>query len=268
MSLKPVLPPLLLLLSSLSSTTVFAQPVTPARADESLMRGSDTGAMSAGLQAMQADPFQNPGMLFVDDGAARWGQAPPGGQSCQACHGDAAESMRGVATRYPRIDPALGRPVSLGEQIVRHLRTSDEAPPLPGPEDPLRLSLEAFVARQSLGLALAPDPDPRLRPFAERGAARWQQRLGQLDLSCAQCHDELAGGHLAGARIPQGHPTGYPIYRLEWQALGSLQRRLRNCLTGVRAEPFPPDAVEAVELELHLVRRAAGLPLETPAVRP
>src|SRR5256885_16986097 len=38
--------------------------------------------------------------------------------------------------------------------------------------------------------------------------------------------------------IPQAHPTGYPLYRLEWQNLGSLQRRLRNCLVGIRAEPY------------------------------
>jgi len=68
--------------------------------------------------------------------------------------------------------------------------------------------------------------------------------------------------------IPQGHATGYPLYRLEWQGLGSLQRRLRGCMTGVRAEPFAANGVEMAELELHLAARAMGLPLETPAVRP
>ena len=68
--------------------------------------------------------------------------------------------------------------------------------------------------------------------------------------------------------IPQAHPTGYPIYRLEWQGLGSLQRRLRGCMSGVRAEPFAFDAPELVALELYLMQRAAGMLLETPAVRP
>ena len=68
--------------------------------------------------------------------------------------------------------------------------------------------------------------------------------------------------------IPQAHPTGYPIYRLEWQGMGTLERRLRNCITGIRAEPFPPGAAEWVELELYLAERARGMPLETPAVRP
>ena len=68
--------------------------------------------------------------------------------------------------------------------------------------------------------------------------------------------------------IPQGHPTGYPIYRLEWQAMGSLQRRLRNCFSGVRAEVPAYGADDLLALELHLMRRAAGMALESPGVRP
>ena len=68
--------------------------------------------------------------------------------------------------------------------------------------------------------------------------------------------------------ITQGHPTGYPLYRLEWQALGSLQRRLRNCITGMRAQAYDYGAPELVELELYLMSRARGMPMETPAVRP
>ena len=68
--------------------------------------------------------------------------------------------------------------------------------------------------------------------------------------------------------IPQGHATGYPLYRLEWQGLGSLQRRLRNCATGVRAEPWAWGAQEMVDLELYLMQRAAGMVVDAPAVRP
>ena len=82
------------------------------------------------------------------------------------------------------------------------------------------------------------------------------------------CHDDNWGRKLAGATIPQAHPTGYPLYRLEWQSLGSLQRRLRNCLIGIRAEAYAYGALEMVDLELFLAWRARGLALETPAVRP
>lgn len=97
------------------------------------------------------------------------------------------------------------------------------------------------------------------------------REVGQLGLSCAQCHDDNAGKRLGGSTIPQGHANGYPLYRLEWRGMGWLQRRLRNCMTGVRAEPFAfgaPELVELVELELYLAARAKGLAVEAPAVRP
>jgi sulfur-oxidizing protein SoxA len=135
-------------------------------------------------------------------------------------------------------------------------------------ESPELLAVESFVALQSRGQPVAPPADPKLQPFRQRGEALYKQRIGQLDLSCAQCHDERAGGRLGGNVIPQGHANGYPLYRLEWQSLGSLQRRLRNCMSGVRAEPFAQGSIELVELELYLAWRDRGMRLESPAVRP
>lgn len=118
------------------------------------------------------------------------------------------------------------------------------------------------------GQPITPPDDARLRPFVEAGEALWRWQQGQLNLSCAQCHDDNSGGRLAGATIPQAYPTGYPIYRLEWQVLGSLKRRLRNCLVGMRAEPYAYDSAEYAALELYLMSRARGMKMEAPGVRP
>ncbi len=231
-------------------------------------RRSGFDFMSPQTKAMQQDDSANPAMLWVSDGEALWNrQAGASERACATCHSNAANSMRGVAASYPRFDPTLQRPLALRQRInicrVKH----QQANPLAAESQEL-LSIEAFVALQSRGLPITPDTDPRVQPFRARGAALFKQRIGQLDLSCTTCHDQLAGQRLGSAVIPQAHPTGYPIYRLEWQGLGSLQRRLRGCMSGVRAEPFAFDAQELVELELHLMQRAAGLRLETPAVRP
>ena len=130
------------------------------------------------------------------------------------------------------------------------------------------IALSTYVAHQSRGVPIEPDGDPRLEPFRAHGAALYLERQGQLNFSCANCHDDHWGQRLASSLIPQAHPTGYPLYRLEWQGMGSLQRRLRNCMIGVRAEPYPYGADEYVDLELFLMWRARGMPLETPAVRP
>ena len=175
--------------------------------------------------------------------------------------------MRGVAARYPAFDPDLGRPLDLGQRINRCRQTRQGAPPLAAESRDL-VALETFVAHQSRGLPIAPPADSRLAPSIERGRTLWRMRIGQLDVSCAQCHDDNPGRRVGGSVIPQGHPTGYPIYRLEWQTAGSLQRRLRACMSGVRAEPYPYGAAELVELELYLAVRAQGLAIDTPAVRP
>ncbi len=257
----------LLLLTSMSlQSTARAQSQANEPAADSRRSGFDY--MGPATQAMQKDDAQNPGMLWVKEGAALWQKATgKNNQYCASCPGDAAGSMRGVATRYPQLDAPSGRPINLGQKIgqCRQQRQQGEAL---APESDERLSLESFVAHQSRGLPLAPPQDARLDAFTQRGQQRYMQRIGQLNLSCASCHDGLAGKRLAGALIPQAHANGYPTYRLEWQGIGSLQRRLRSCMSGVRAEAPPYDAPALVELELYLAARAAGMKIETPAVRP
>lgn len=231
-------------------------------------RRSGFDFMTRETQALQRDDGLNPAMLWVRGGEIAWGEkAGRAGKSCADCHGDAARSMRGVAARHPAFDAASGQPLTLAGRInacrVRHQQAAAHAPE----SEPL-LSLAAFVGMASRGLPIAPPDDARLAPFRAQGQRLYLQRIGQLDLSCAQCHDALAGRRLGGSTIPQAHPTGYPIYRLEWQGMGSLQRRLRGCFAGVRAEAPPFDHADLVALELHLMQRAAGMALETPAVRP
>jgi sulfur-oxidizing protein SoxA len=222
-------------------------------------RRSGLDFMTPATQALQRDDTQNPALLWLKDGEQRFAT------DCARCHDAAA--MRGVATRYPAFDAALARPLTLAERIGRCRVQNAKLPAWPAESDAL-LAVETFVANASRGMPIAPPADPRLAPYREQGRALFERRLGQLDFACTECHDRHAGGRLGGSTIPQGHPTGYPIYRLEWQTVGSLQRRLRNCMAGVRAEPFAYGAPELVALELYLMQRAAGMAIETPAVRP
>jgi sulfur-oxidizing protein SoxA len=231
-------------------------------------RRSGLDFMSPALQALQRDDRQNPAMLAVQDGAALW-QAAAGAanKSCADCHGHGGQAMVGVAARYPAWDNASGQPINLAGRVNACRQRHQRAPSLAS-DDTDQLALTAWLGLQSRGQPLAPPADARLAPLRAQGRTLWQQRMGQLNLACAQCHDQRAGQRLGGASIPQAHATGYPIYRLEWQGLGSLQRRLRGCVVGVRAEPFVPDASEWLALEAYLAERAAGMQMETPAVRP
>ncbi|MES2688502.1 MAG: sulfur oxidation c-type cytochrome SoxA [Pseudomonadota bacterium] len=255
----------LLLALAVLATGSGASAQTPAGGDS---RRSGFEFMGPSTQAMQKDDTLNPAMLWVKDGESLWAQpAGQSGKACVACHAEASSSMRGVAARYPAFDERLSRPLTLGQRINQCRQHHQQAATLRAESQQL-LSLEAYVALQSRDLPLAPPADARLAPFRKQGEQRFLQRMGQLNLSCAQCHDQNAGGRLGGNLIPQAHPTGYPVYRLEWQALGSLQRRVRGCMSGVRAEPYAYDAQELVELELYLTARARGMAMETPGVRP
>jgi sulfur-oxidizing protein SoxA len=175
--------------------------------------------------------------------------------------------MKGVAARYPAFAAEAGQPVDL-EGRIELCRTNRQQAAAFAPESDDLLALAAYLALQSRGQPIAPPDDPRLAALRAEGAALYRQRQGQLNLSCANCHDDNAGRKLAGATIPQGHPTGYPIYRLEWQALGSLKRRLRNCVVGLRAEAWPYDARPYLALESYLMERARGMAMDAPGVRP
>jgi L-cysteine S-thiosulfotransferase len=231
-------------------------------------RRSDSDFVSADTRAMQNDDTANPAMLVVLDGETLWNQkAGATNKSCADCHGDAEKSMKGVAARYPAMVAEQNRPVDLEQRINMSRLVDQKAAALPFESKEL-LALTAYIARQSRGMPVAVKDDAQSAPFIAAGRTIYEQRQGQLDLSCAQCHDDNWGKTLAGNLVPQAMATGYPIYRLEWQEVGSLQRRLRNCMSGMRAEPYDFGAPELVDLEYFLMWRARGMAMESPAVRP
>lgn len=242
--------------------------VGPAQAQAPSPPRSGFADMALATQAMQREDGQNPAMFFALDGKALFARADGEAKtSCADCHGADGAGLAGVAARYPAFDEKTQGPVDLAGRVESCRRDHQRATPWPR-ESREALAMAAYLGLISRGAAMAPPDDPRLEAARGRGAALYRLRLGQLALSCAQCHDQNWGRRLGGALIPQGQIGNYPAYRLEWQSVGSLQRRIRNCMTGVRAEPFAYGAAQMIELELHLATRSRGLPVETPSVRP
>jgi L-cysteine S-thiosulfotransferase len=250
----------ILLLALLSSLSLAEIPLAERR--------SGYDQLSAATKAMQDDDTSNPATLSVLDGEALWTRkVGSADKACADCHGDATVSMRAVSARYPAFSAAKGRPIDI-EQRINLCRTEQQKAPALAHESRDLLALTAFIGRQSRGTPIAVVNDEKTKPFIENGGKLYSVRQGQLNLSCQNCHDDNWGQKLAGVPLVQGHPNGYPLYRLEWQSIGSLQRRLRNCLIGMRAEPYAYGSDEYVDLELFLMWRARGTTIETPAVRP
>lgn len=250
---------LCLCLSMAYAISTFADPVGPQRQSSYVL-------MTPENRAMQDDSSQNPATFWVLDGESLWQTSAGSRQtSCANCHGADGTSMKGVAASFPKF---VGNTLlNLSDQVNVCRQTHQGAEPFAQESKPL-LALTSYIGQQSRGLPITVEQNAVNAQALEAGKTLFYQRLGQLNLSCAQCHAERSGQKLGGNPIPQGHPTAYPLYRLEWQSVGSLQRRLRNCMTGVRAEPFALGAKELVELELFLMWRARGMVIETPGVRP
>lgn len=219
--------------------------------------------LTAETRALQADDFANPGFLWVDHGEALFSEAPPTGPACASCH---ADGLAGVAATYPAYDSDTGTVLNIEGRINQCRAKHQGASGLDYESDEL-LSLTAYVANQSRGTPVSVDTSGSARTVYEEGARYFRTRRGQFNLSCQQCHTENWGKRLRGDTLSQGHGNGFPAYRLEWQSMGSLHRRLRDCDLGVRAEPLPYGDPLYIAVELYLAARAEGLEVESPAVR-
>lgn len=218
-------------------------------------------------QAMQDDEFENPGMLAVQDGEAEWSKVDgAAGKSCASCHQDAAKTMKGVAVTYPKFEPKRGKLASLEHRINLCRTENMKAAELKWDSKPL-LGLTAYVEYQSRGLPISVKVDGPAAPFFEEGKKFYYTRRGQMDIACAQCHENNAGMNIGVENLSQGQSNGYPTYRLKWQSFGSLHRRFEGCNEEVRALPYPRGSDEYTNLELYVAWRGNGLKSEAPSVR-
>ena len=207
------------------------------------------------IQAQQKDDDRNPGMLWVDQGREIFAR------DCVGCHAE----PRGLATHLPRLK-ADGSVITLEAEINRCQVERVKAAAYPIESQPL-LALATYVAFSSRGLAQQLPANVTQSHAWQRAHNEFTRIQGKLDFNCRACHDQLYGKRVRNLNISQGYGVGYPGYRVEWQTLGSLNRRLRACFFGMETTvPAASDPILA-DLELYLAWRAQGLPIEAPAVR-
>lgn len=219
-------------------------------------------------RALQMDSFANPGMLAVEQGGEIWNTVEgTEGKSCASCHDDAAVSMKDVGATYPKWDPDTEKPINI-EQRINQCRTENmgaEAYPFDkGGQKPMT----AFIKNQSLGAPLQMSlVEGEMQEWWERGKDVYYTRTGQLDLSCASCHEQNNGNYIRADHLSQGNVNGFPTYRLKQSALVSLHNRFRGCIRDTRAEFPEAFSDELMALEVYVTWRGTGLAVETPAVR-
>ena len=215
---------------------------------------------------LQADDFANPALPYMDKGEKLWSQAAgKDDKSCQSCHGELS-SMKGVAARYPAIDKASGKLFNL-EDRIRQCRSKKQKAAEWKLESEELLSVSLYVTSASNGMPIQADIEGKAKSHFDNGQKIFMTRQGQLNIACTQCHDQRYGIKLYTDRLSPGQPNAYPAYRIEWQSLASLERRLRFCYSGVRAEIPAWGHGVMRDISLYLMWRAQGLNIEVPSVR-
>lgn len=215
---------------------------------------------------LERDDFDNPGMVFVDRATDRW-NAPIGvrGESCASCH-DGPETFRGLRAITPRVDEKTGELMTVENYIDACLTQ--------------RMGLEswnwtssdmsdmlALISMQSRGMAVNVAIDGPAAPYWETGKEIYYTRYGQLEMACANCHEQYFGHMIRADHLSQGQINGFPVYRLKDSGLLSAQKRFVGCVRDTRAETFKPNSPEFKALELYVASRGNGLSVEGVSVR-
>ncbi len=218
-------------------------------------------------QALQMDDFDNPAFVAVDYGEELWNaEAGTSGKSCASCHGDASESMKGLRASMPRWNDEKGTLMTLEDHINWSREEHQGADPWKW-ESPEMLAMTSYIGLQSRGMPVEVKVDGPAAEWFNKGKELYYTRVGQLNLSCSNCHEDNWDKMIRADHLSQGQINGFPTYRLKWSGVGSIHRRFKGCMENVRAEPFKRGSDEFTALELYLAWRGSGLGVESPSVR-
>lgn len=216
-------------------------------------------------QSLELDDFENPSMIFVDQAIDAF-ETPDGaaGKSCAECHND-PESFTGLTASMPKVNED-GTLVVMEDLIntCRTERMEADAWKWSGAD---MQAMIALIGLQSRGMPMDVQIDGPAAPFWEQGKEMYYTRYGQLELSCANCHEDNNGNYIRADHLSQGQINGFPTYRLKQAKLISKHNRFRGCIRDTRAETFAEGSDEFRALELYVASRGNGLSVETPAVR-
>tara|TARA_R110002124_G_scaffold11573_6_gene54868 strand:+ start:15186 stop:16028 length:843 start_codon:yes stop_codon:yes gene_type:complete len=220
------------------------------------------------MQQLEMDDFENPASLAIDDAVEQWSMVEGSeGKSCASCHEDVEDSMAGVRAVYPKWNEGAGEVRTLANQIntCRTENMGAEAWKYDGTQ---MTGAEALIGMQSRGMPVNVAVDGPAHETWKKGEEMYYTRYGQLELSCASCHEENYDNYIRADHLSQGQINGFPAFRLKQNRLIQTHNRFKGCIRDTRAETFSPGSPEFVALELYVASRGNGLSVEAPSVRP
>lgn len=176
---------------------------------------------------------------------------------------------KGIRQNYPYFDKESGKVKTL-EGEINECRVKNGEQPLGWKKGDIA-SISAYMASTSNGkkLNVVVPNDKRALAAYNRGKHHFYAKRGQLNLSCANCHIDNAGNMVRADTLSPalGHPTHFPVWRLKWDGLGTIQRRYGGCNEQVRAKAFKAQSDEYTALEYFHTYMSNGISVNAPSTR-
>lgn len=103
----------------------------------------------------------------------------------------------------------------------------------------------------------------------ENGKEYYYTQKGYLKLSCAECHIQGAGQRVRNEKLSPltGQITHFPVFRLKWDELGTLERRISGCVLDQGQVPPKDESTQMKELLYFLAYMSNGMAVDGPDVR-
>ena len=204
--------------------------------------------------------------LNIDNGKAAFNTPFKNGKTYASCfRNDGA----GIKQDYPYYDNTTGKVVTL-EAAINECRSNNGEEPLKWQKGEIA-DISAYMAYTSRGNktnVVVPGDEGAMAAYT-RGKNHFYAKRGQLNMSCADCHQWNAGNRIRADLLSPalGHTTHFPVYRSKWGGLGTMHRRYGGCNKQVRAKPFKPQSDEYQALEYFHTYMSNGLVMNGPGAR-
>ncbi len=187
-------------------------------------------------------------------------------KALKECFPDPAKAR----AKYPMFDQKKKEVVTLTVAINDCLKSHGQKPWNMKKGD--LADVEAYFAAQAKENGLKVNvqiPSKEAEDAYMRGRKYYYSQRGYLKLSCANCHVQGVGKRTRRDYLSPavGQVAHFPVYRLAWQELGTLERRISGCLVNMGQKPVAPDSKQMRELIYFLSYMSNGLPYQGPDVR-
>ncbi|MCD4759192.1 MAG: sulfur oxidation c-type cytochrome SoxA [Arcobacteraceae bacterium] len=201
----------------------------------------------------------------IDAGAALYEKKFANGNSLAICFPDPT-----IGGDYPMFDESRKEVVSLTQAVNECITSNGEKKWNEKKGDMAKF--QAFIANSTKEAEKKVNVKIESAEAAaayERGKEFYYTQRGYLNLSCATCHVQGAAQRVRNESLSQllGHTTHFPVYRLKWQGLGTLERRMEGCVKDQGQNPPKPSSKTMKELLYFMAYMSNGMAVDGPDIR-